>query len=70
MSSISEIIINSRITNTKINIPDKKKKNIHISEGYKIQNTVFEFFQKNNLNTRTPTLIYTIGAQRLSALFI
>ena len=46
MNIISKTIINSRQNNIKISIPEEKKKNISISQGYEIQNDIFEHFSK------------------------
>ena len=46
MNIISKTIINSRQNNIKISIPEVKKKNISISQGYEIQNDIFKYFSK------------------------
>tara|TARA_B110000438_G_scaffold285869_1_gene316459 strand:- start:8171 stop:8935 length:765 start_codon:yes stop_codon:yes gene_type:complete len=47
MNIISKIIIDSITKNTKIIIPESQKELIDISNGYKIQNEIFEHFSKN-----------------------
>ncbi len=47
MNIISKTIINSRQNKIKISIPEVKKKNINISQGYEIQNDIFKYFSKN-----------------------
>ena len=49
MNIISKTIINSRQNNIKISIPEVKKKNISISQGYEIQNDIFQHFSKKYL---------------------
>ena len=46
MNIISKTIINSRQNNIEISIPEEKKKNISISQGYEIQNDIFKHFSK------------------------
>jgi 2-keto-4-pentenoate hydratase len=48
MNIISEIIIDSIKKNTKIIIPVDQKELIEISDGYMIQNEIFDYFSKNN----------------------
>ena len=49
MNIISKTIINSRQNNIKISIPEEKKKNISIKQGYEIQNDIFQHFSKKYL---------------------
>ena len=62
MNIISKTIINSRQNNIKISIPEEKKKNISIIQGYEIQNDIFKHFSKNysysgwNIGCTTPVM--------------
>ena len=48
MNSISKIIIDSIKKNTKIIIPEVQKELIEVSDGYIIQNEIFDYFSKKN----------------------